>query len=89
MGHWVETNGFYGEVVEISLKNFVVKEADNNMVMIPNKSILESPLKNYSLTTRMRVMLRCGVGYESDLERVRTLSKETISQTFNHIESPR
>ena len=37
IGNWVETNGFSGEVVEISLKNFVVKEADNNMVLIPNK----------------------------------------------------
>lgn len=88
LGHWVETNGFSGEVVEISLKNFVVKEADNNMVIIPNKSILENPLKNYSLTPRMRVMLRCGVGYESDLERVKTLTKEIISQTFTQIQSP-
>ena len=31
LGNWVETNGFSGEVVEISLKNFVVKEADNNI----------------------------------------------------------
>ncbi|MBQ0768459.1 MAG: mechanosensitive ion channel, partial [Bizionia sp.] len=55
LGHWVETNGFSGEVVEISLKNFVVKEADNNMVMIPNKNILENPVKNYSLTPKIRV----------------------------------
>ncbi|WGD34565.1 mechanosensitive ion channel [Olleya sp. YS] len=88
LGHWVETNGFAGEVVEISLKNFVIKEADNNMVMIPNKSILDNPIKNYSLTTKMRVMINCGVGYESDLEKVRTLTKDTIQKTFSQIQSP-
>jgi small conductance mechanosensitive channel len=88
LGHWVETNGFSGEVVEISLKNFVIKEADNNMVMIPNTSILQNSLKNYALTKKMRVVFRCGVGYESDLELVRTITKETIAKTFSPIDSP-
>ena len=79
IGNWVETNGFSGEVIDINLKEFVLKEADNNIVIIPNKDVLESPLKNYSLTTRMRVKLECGVGYESDLDKVETLTKETIA----------
>ena len=88
LGNWVETNGFSGEVVEISLKNFVVKEADNNLVLIPNKSILENPVKNYSLTTKMRIFLECGVGYESNLDEVQTLTKQTIADTFDQIKSP-
>ncbi|AUC81368.1 mechanosensitive ion channel family protein [Lacinutrix sp. Bg11-31] len=88
LGNWVETNGFSGEVVEISLKNFVVKEADNNLVLIPNKSILENPVKNYSLTTKMRIFLECGVGYESDLDEVEALTKQTIADTFDQINSP-
>ena len=88
LGNWVETNGFSGEVVEISLKNFVVKEADNNLVLIPNKSILENPVKNYSLTTKMRIFLECGVGYESNLDEVQALTKQTIADTFDQIKSP-
>ncbi|SFD08482.1 mechanosensitive ion channel family protein [Algibacter pectinivorans] len=88
LGHWVETNGYSGEVVEISLKNFVIKEADNNMVLIPNKSILENPLKNYSLTTKMRVFIECGVGYESDLDEVKRLTQQTISNEFDQVKKP-
>ncbi|WP_055445899.1 mechanosensitive ion channel family protein [Lacinutrix mariniflava] len=88
LGNWVETNGFSGEVVEISLKNFVVKEADNNLVLIPNKSILENPVKNYSLTTKMRIFLECGVGYDSNLDEVQALTKQTIADTFDQIKSP-
>lgn len=88
IGHWVETNGFSGEVMDINLKDFTLKEADNNIVVIPNKMILENPLKNYTLTTKMRVFLECGVGYESNLEGVERITKETICNTFDQIEKP-
>lgn len=88
IGNWVETTGYSGEVIDINLKDFTLKEADNNIVIIPNKTILENPLKNYSLTTRMRVFLECGVGYESDLEKVEQLTKEVIAKTFDQVEKP-
>lgn len=88
LGNWVETNGYSGEVIDVNLKEFVLKEADNNIVVIPNKMILENPLKNYSLTTRMRVFLECGVGYESDLEEVQRLTKKVIANTFDQVKNP-
>lgn len=88
LGDWIETNGFAGEVIDINLNYFVMKEADNNHVILPNKSILENPIKNYTLTTKMRIMIECGVGYESDLEKVQKVVKETIYNTFDQIESP-
>lgn len=88
IGHWVETNGYAGEVVDINLKDFTLKESDNNVVIIPNKTILENPLKNYSLTTKMRVVIECGVGYESDLEKVEQLTKETIAASFGQVKTP-
>ena len=88
IGNWVETNGYSGEIIDINLKDFTLKEADNNMVVIPNKMILENPLKNYSLTTRMRVFIECGVGYESDLELVEDLTKKTIAKAFDQVETP-
>lgn len=83
IGNWVETNDFSGVVTEINLKNFAIRESDNNIVLIPNKTILDSPLKNYSLTDAIRVTVECGVGYESDLERVEELTKTTIGNIFN------
>ncbi|EDP97523.1 mechanosensitive ion channel family protein [Kordia algicida OT-1] len=85
LGNWVETTGYAGEVIDIALNYLVLKEADNNIVVIPNKTILENPIKNYSLTTRMRVMVECGVGYESDLEKVESLTKKAIADSFEQI----
>ncbi|SDH59878.1 mechanosensitive ion channel family protein [Winogradskyella thalassocola] len=87
IGNWVETSGFSGEVIDINLKDFTLKEADNNIVIIPNKTILDNPMKNYSLTTKMRIFLECGVGYESDLEKVQQLTKEVIARSFDQVKS--
>ena len=35
----------------------------------------------------MRVALECGVGYESDLEKVKTLTKETVAKSFDQVKS--
>ena len=87
IGNWVETNGYSGEVIDINLNYFVIKEADNNMVVIPNKTILESPFKNYSLTKKMRISIECGVEYGADLDKVEALTREVISNNFTQDEA--
>ncbi|PQJ81700.1 mechanosensitive ion channel family protein [Polaribacter glomeratus] len=86
IGDWIETNGFSGQIMDINLNYFVIKEADNNMVIMPNKTILENPFKNYTLTTKMRISITCGVEYGADLEKVEQLTKEVISANFSQNE---
>lgn len=86
IGDWVETNGFMGTVVEVNLRNTVIKEPDNNLVILPNKMVVENPFKNYGLTSQIRVILNCGVAYESDLEEVEKLAKKAISENFENDE---
>ncbi len=82
VGDWVETTDFSGEVMEIQLDKFIIKQADNNIVIIPNKTIIDNPLKNFTLTPRMRIVVNCGVGYKMDLEFVKKLTLDTISEKF-------
>jgi small conductance mechanosensitive channel len=80
VGDWVETNGYSGSVHEVNLRNTVIREPDNNLVMIPNRMVVENPFKNYGLTSQIRVILKCGVGYDSDLPFVEQLTKDTIKE---------
>jgi small conductance mechanosensitive channel len=82
IGDWIETNGYSGSVEEITLRNTKVKEADNNIVIIPNKDVLDKPFKNYGLTKRLRITLKCGVSYDSDLEEVREIGKTAIAEIY-------
>ncbi len=82
VGDFIETNGFGGSVESISLRDTKIRTMDNNLVVIPNNSISESPYKNYSLTRDLRVVLEAGVSYESDLKHVESITKETIAKAF-------
>lgn len=82
IGDWIENNGYAGRVVEINLRSIVIKEADNNYVVIPNSQVMDAPFKNFSRTTRSRVMLDCGVAYDSDLEQVKALTLKAIQDVF-------
>ncbi|MBS9464300.1 mechanosensitive ion channel [Flagellimonas sp. 389] len=85
-GDWIETNDYEGEVVDIDLRVVTIKQIDNNLVFIPNKMVIENPIKNYSKTAQSRVILKCGVAYDSDLEHVRNLVKKTIVENFEAVE---
>ncbi|WP_366665049.1 mechanosensitive ion channel family protein [Gilvibacter sp.] len=45
IGDWIESNGYAGEVTDINLNYFVMREADNNIVVLPNRKIMENPFK--------------------------------------------
>ena len=82
IGDWIENNGYAGRVMEINLRSIVIREADNNYVVIPNSQVIDAPFKNFSRTSRSRVMVNCGIAYNSNLEMVRDLTVNTLSEIF-------
>jgi len=82
IGDFIESNGYGGTVEEITLRYIVIKESDNNLVIIPNKLVVENPFKNFGLTEKIRTTIECGVGYESDLREVKKIAIETINNAF-------
>lgn len=85
IGDWIESNDYEGEIINIDLRAVTLKQVDNNLVYIPNKQVVENPIKNYTKTKKSRVILNCGVGYESDLEFVKKLAIETITNYFDAV----
>src|SRR5690606_21036884 len=81
-GDWIESNDYEGEVIDIDLRAVTIKQSDNNLVYIPNKLVLENPIRNFSTTAQSRVILKCGVSYSSNLEFVRDLVCKTIISNF-------
>lgn len=86
-GDWIQSNDYEGEVVDINLRTVTIKQPDNNLVYLPNKLVLENPIRNFSTTPRTRVIVDCGVAYSSNLELVKKLVKQTISQAFSEFNS--
>lgn len=82
VGDFIETNGYSGTVLQINLKSTKLKEVDNNIVVIPNKLVLESAFKNYSLTEKIRITIKCRVAYNSDLSEVKLITIKSIEELF-------
>lgn len=87
IGDWVETNGYQGSVADVTLRHTIIREPDNNLVVMPNKLVVENPFKNFGLTKQIRTIVKCGVGYESDLEFVEEVTKDAIQENFHRDES--
>lgn len=82
IGDWIETNDYSGFVVDINLRSVIIQTVDYNLVIIPNSKIVDSPFKNFSRTPRGRIILSCGVGYESDLPKVQEITENAIKEVF-------
>lgn len=82
VGDFIQTNGYSGTVEDITLRYVVLKEVDNNLVIIPNKLVVEQPFKNFGLTQQIRANVKCGVAYDSDLDKVKRVASEEITQAF-------
>ncbi|PKA84129.1 small conductance mechanosensitive channel [Ulvibacter sp. MAR_2010_11] len=82
IGDFIETEGKQGYITEISLRNIVMRQTDNEFVIIPNSKFVENVFTNYSWSQRSRISVSCGVGYESNLQQVEDLVVGVISENF-------
>lgn len=89
VGDLIESNGFMGEVIGISLKNTEIRMMSGEEVHIPNKLVLQNPVKNFSTTDLRRVDFTCGISYAEDLEFVKRVTMEAVGPlALNNIERP-
>jgi len=82
LGDWIETNDDKGFVTEINLRNVTIQRPDNNLTIIPNSTFADNPFTNYSINKRSRIIVGCGVGYESDLQLVEDLTVKILKEAF-------
>ena len=78
IGDWIECNGYEGEVVDIDFRVTTLREVDNNIVLMPNKMVINNVVKNTSIAQQKRVILKCGVAYGSDLQQVQTIVLDLV-----------
>lgn len=83
IGDQIESNGYTGEIEDINLRVIKLKTNDDNYVVIPNKMIIENPLKNYSRSIIAKVFVKCGVAYDSNLIQVKELVISTLTEMMN------
>ena len=71
----------WGDVTEIGLRTTKIRTRDNRLVMVPNSTIGNSPVVNYTYPDpRYRIQIEVGIGYGQDIDDIRKVITETVGK---------
>jgi MscS family membrane protein len=84
-GDWIVVNGKQGTVVEIGLRVTTLRTFDNALIAIPNGTIANHDVKNWSKRTiGRRIKMSLGIKYDSKPENIRCAISEIREMLKTH-----
>lgn len=88
IGDYIEVSGTSGTVDEISLNHTKLITPDGLVVMLPNKSLADSQMINYTSLGRRRVTQIITASYDAPTEEVRAACLQALAHTEHVLEDP-
>jgi small conductance mechanosensitive channel len=88
VGDYIEAAGEAGTVTEISVVYTILLTPDNKRITIPNGSITNSVIENYSAEPLRRVDFTFSTAYDSDVEQVKALIVDELRRHSLTLEEP-
>ena len=85
-GDWIEAQGVSGSVDGIQIFHTTLKTADNKVVIVPNGSLSNGHITNYSREPRRRADINIGIDYSSDIKRAREVLLEIAKDSRVHLD---
>ena len=77
-GDMVEAGGTAGVVESISIFNTIMRTGDNREVIIPNGSIYDGNIINYSARETRRIDMVFGIGYDDDIKQAKEIMQQIL-----------
>ena len=87
-GDFIEAGGSAGVVEEIGIFTTVLKTPDNKQVIIPNSGVTGGNITNFSAKDQRRVDIVAGVSYKDDLDKVRRVLEQILSEDERILKDP-
>ena len=72
-GDYIEAQGVGGTVDSIQIFNTILKTPDNKTIIVPNGSLSNGNIVNYSRQATRRVDVNIGIGYDDDVKQARSI----------------
>nr|WP_326126815.1 mechanosensitive ion channel family protein [uncultured Oscillibacter sp.] len=88
IGDYIEVSGTSGTVEEITLNYTKLVTPDGLLVMLPNKSLADSQMTNYTALGRRRIAWKLSASYDAPTEAVKAACRKALAATENVLEDP-
>ena len=88
IGDYIEASGTAGTVEEITLNYTKLVTPDGHLVMLPNKSLADSQMVNYTALGRRRVTQVITASYDAPAEDVKAACYQALEQTDKILADP-
>lgn len=89
IGDRVSVGATEGDVVEIKMRSTVIRSLDNISIIVPNSEFVSSQVVNWSHgDRRVRVDIKVGVSYQSDLDTVLRSLREVALEHAGVLKDP-
>lgn len=86
---WIDVDGKFGKVTEISILNTIVLTPGKKTLIMPNSLMTSSVITNYSETGVVRLEIDITMPYAESYPKVKKIIIEAISNIPNILESPK
>lgn len=75
----IQTGDFIGSVSQINIRDTVIKTFQGQEVVIPNRSVIQNPIINYTILGERRVDLPFRALFNEDISKIRLLVIQTLA----------
>ena len=89
VGDYIEAGSYAGTVKDIQIFSTVLKTPDNKIVVVPNGSIMNGSIVNYSDQDTRRIDLIVSCGYEDDIDKVRSVLEDILKKEKRVLKDPK
>lgn len=87
-GDLVTLNSVTGNVESVNLFQTMLITPDNQLVILPNSSVVNSPIVNANVNQTRRMDLTFSVAYNSDLQKVQCILEEIFKEEEKILQDP-
>jgi len=71
---------YFGYIEEITIRYTVLRELNNQKVIVPNLTLISSPIKTFNTEEFIRFEIIVSVHYDTDLEKAKEIIKQEVNK---------
>lgn len=88
VGDFIDAQGVSGTVASIQIFNTIIKTGDNKVIIVPNGSISNGIITNFSKEDTRRVDFLFGIGYDDDIAKAKDVLNRLIEDESRILSEP-